>query len=71
MRFLPAILARIYRPVPFMDTHSEARQADAITRDLNAAVSEHERVAKAERADYAACVQETIDDLLKRMGKQE
>lgn len=69
MRFLPAILSKIHRPVPLATNAAETRLPDEITRDIDAAVTEHERVATAECADYAARVQETIDDLLERMGK--
>ncbi len=66
MRFLPALLARLCPPVPLMDAQTEAQAADPIARDLNAAVSEHERVASDICDDYRS----TINELLERIGRQ-
>ena len=69
MRFMPAIHARIFKPVPLVDAQVDNRSADPIARDLDAAVAEHERVSSEVRDDYEARTRETIDDLLSMIGK--
>ncbi len=69
MRYLPALLAKLFPPVPFdpvepMD-HRDEPDADPITSAIDDAVGEHERTASSAQNKYRA----TIDELLERIGR--
>ena len=70
MRFMPAILARIFKPVPPMDNHTATPEADEVARDLRAAVDEHERVTAATVSAYERDMKAMMDDLFKRMERR-
>lgn len=70
MRFLPALLARLWPPAPILPAdimdHLEIDAAsDPITCALDVAVDEHERTAASAQDKYRAA----IDELLERIGR--
>ncbi len=69
MRYLPAILARLYQPVFGMDTtHDRATEiTDPIAHELQVAVERHERVGEETRCAYRSGLDEMLDDLFSKL----
>lgn len=70
MRFLPALLAKLWPPAPLLPAdimdHVETDAAsDPISCALDVAVGEHERTAVSAQDKYRAA----IDELLERIGR--
>ena len=72
MRYLPAILATLFRPAPLPSAPPmQTREPrDSITQAIAVAVSEHERVAADIQTDYSQQLRSTIDELLERIGQK-
>jgi hypothetical protein len=73
MRFIPSILTRFFRPVPFrsspsFDGENYSRADDPIARQIDAAVMEHERISVAAQRRVPA-VASAIEDLLSRLER--
>ena len=71
MRFMPAILAQLFKPVPTMDAHTEPNGNDPIAHEIGAVVAEHERVASGVRDVYAARLREMTDDLFRMLDSKD